>query len=89
MAPLTSLLSILAVSALTLAMPSTERGIVARATPEEIDQYLAGHNDERAKHNAAPLVWNEEAAAKAQQWADACVFEHSGGQLGSYGGKYF
>jgi uncharacterized protein YkwD len=88
MAPLTSFLGIFAAFTLTLAMPSAERGIVARATPDEINQYLAGHNDERAKHNAAPLVWNEEAAAKAQQWADACVFEHSGGQLGSYGGKH-
>ncbi len=28
-------------------------------------------------------------AAKAQQWANGCVFKHSGGSLGPFGGMLF
>lgn len=80
----TSLVALVAASSLVAAMPSGH--LAARATPDEINQYLAGHNNERANHGANALVWDDQAAAKAQQWADRCVFEHSGGQLGSYGG---
>jgi hypothetical protein len=40
----------------------------------------------RAQHGAAPLTWSDELASKAQQWANGCVFEHSGGTLGPFGG---
>ena len=53
----------------------------------DIQAYLSAHNDMRAKHGAKPLTWSNELASKAQQWADGCVFKHSGGSLGPYGGR--
>ena len=41
---------------------------------------LARHNGFRAQHCAPDLVWNDELAASAQQWADGCVFEHDQNQ---------
>jgi uncharacterized protein YkwD len=32
-----------------------------------------------------PLTWSDNLASKAQQWANNCVFEHSGGTLGDFG----
>jgi len=51
----------------------------------DIQQYLSAHNSVRAQHGAAPLSWSNNLAAKAQQWANNCVFKHSGGQLGPFG----
>jgi len=51
----------------------------------DIQAYLDGHNVIRAKHNAAPLTWSSTLASAAETWAKRCVFEHSGGSLGSYG----
>ena len=47
---------------------------------------LAGHNNFRALHGASPLTWNGDLAAAANSWASRCVFEHSGGQVGAFGG---
>ncbi|KAI0246448.1 PR-1-like protein [Lactifluus subvellereus] len=47
--------------------------------------YLSAHNKIRAQHGAAPLTWNEKLSGLAKQWADKCVFKHSGGSLGPYG----
>ncbi|KAL1952026.1 hypothetical protein VTO73DRAFT_1175 [Trametes versicolor] len=51
----------------------------------DIDQYLSAHNTIRAQHGASPLTWSDDLAAKAQQWANGCVFQHSGGTLGPFG----
>ncbi|KAF8922373.1 CAP domain-containing protein [Mucidula mucida] len=51
----------------------------------DIDAYLKGHNDVRAQHGASDLTWSDDLAAAAQQWANNCVFKHSGGTLGPYG----
>lgn len=40
---------------------------------------LGLHNTLRARHAAAPLSWDDSLASGAQEWADRCVFEHSGG----------
>jgi hypothetical protein len=58
------------------------------ATSSDIQAFLDGHNTFRAKHGAAPLTWNGLMASKAKQWASRCQFEHSGGQLGEYGGSH-
>ncbi|KAK0208572.1 CAP domain-containing protein [Desarmillaria ectypa] len=51
----------------------------------DISAYLDAHNTVRAQHGAAGLTWSDELAGKAQQWANGCVFEHSGGSLGKFG----
>jgi uncharacterized protein YkwD len=48
----------------------------------ERDGLLAAHNELRARHGSAPLVWSENLAKGAQGWADACVFEHATGPYG-------
>ena len=35
------------------------------------------HNEKRALHKVPPLKWSNQAAEKAKQWADRCVFAHS------------
>jgi uncharacterized protein YkwD len=47
---------------------------------------LSAHNSFRAQHGASPMTWSNELASKAQQWANGCVFKHSGGSLGPFGG---
>lgn len=59
------------------------------ADNSEIDTYLKAHNDFRGQHGAAALTWDATLASKAQEWANKCVFQHSGGSLGPYGGKSF
>lgn len=49
---------------------------------------VATHNDVRARATPTPspalrpLTWDDDIAAVAQAWAEGCVFEHSGGDLG-------
>ena len=54
---------------------------------DEINDYLSDHNSVRAAHGANALVWNQTLSDKAQQGANGCVFQHSGGTLGPFGGK--
>lgn len=49
--------------------------------PDVLD-VLKRHNEYRADNGAPPLAWSEDLARVAQQWSDACVFEHS---VSSYG----
>ena len=51
-----------------------------------MNEALIGHNSFRALHNASALVWSDDLAAAAKSWASGCVFEHSGGQVGDFGG---
>ena len=37
------------------------------------------HNTLRARHGASPLSWDASLASAAQEWANRCVFQHSGG----------
>ena len=67
------------------ASPAT---FAARDLDGDAEQYLAAHNDFRAQHEANPLMWNDDLATKAQEWANRCIFEHSRGRLGPYGGDY-
>lgn len=54
----------------------------------DIQAYLSAHNSIRAQHGAAPLTWSDQLAGKAQQWANGCKFQHSGGTLGAFGGEF-
>lgn len=40
------------------------------------------HNVFRLMHGVPTLQWDDGIARSAQQWADRCVFEHSGGPFG-------
>ncbi|KAJ3762743.1 CAP domain-containing protein [Lentinula raphanica] len=47
-----------------------------------IQATLDSHNTARAEYGASPLVWNSSLYPATQQWANACVFQHSGGNYG-------
>jgi pathogenesis-related protein 1 len=82
-----SLISAIAVTFFFL--PTIFAGLIyVRTSSSDIDQYLSAHNTVREQHGAADLTWNDTLASAAQQWANGCIFEHSGGSLGPYGGKY-
>lgn len=71
-------------ASVALAMPSPRaenppHAIHARSEPQE---YLDAHNSVRAQHNAAALVWDETLAQYAQDYANKCVWQHSGGPYG-------
>lgn len=46
----------------------------------EVDEFLAYHNDARSKVGVGPLVWSEELAIVAQEWANQlaanCTLSH-------------
>lgn len=68
---------------------SSDTSSSSSTSSSDINAYLEGHNTVRAQHGAADLTWSDELAGKAQQWANGCVFKHSGGSLGSFGGTLF
>jgi uncharacterized protein YkwD len=53
--------------------------------PGDVGTYLDAHNSFRAQHGAQPLLWSDQLAGAAQQWANKCVFNHSDGELGPFG----
>ena len=79
--PFFALASLLAVA--------TASPLVPKDTSEsDIAAYLFAHNSVRSQHGVGPLSWSEDLAAKAQSWANNCVFQHSGGKLGPFGGAF-
>jgi uncharacterized protein YkwD len=46
--------------------------LASRAVPQD---YLTAHNNERAKHGAKALVWDNGLASSAQAWANQCKFQ--------------
>jgi uncharacterized protein YkwD len=52
------------------------RGLSARAVWLQ-QEYIDAHNNERAKHGAAALIWDDSLSASAQSWANQCKFEVS------------
>ena len=69
----------------TTAAPASS-GSDSTTSSSDISAYLSAHNTIRAQHGASALTWSDELASKAQQWANGCVFQHSGGSLGPFGG---
>ena len=67
----------------------TPSGNTNSASTTDIDSYLSTHNSVREQHGASALVWNDTLATAAQKWANNCVFQHSGGSLGPFGGITF
>jgi len=72
-------------SASTESNASSAGGNTDGSANADIQAYLTAHNSFRAQHGAAALTWSDEAASKAQQWANGCDFKHSGGSLGPFG----
>jgi uncharacterized protein YkwD len=58
----------------------------AVTSASDIQAYLYAHNSIRSKHGARDLTWSNDLAATAQNWANGCKFQHSGGK---FGGKMF
>ncbi|KAJ7655104.1 PR-1-like protein [Mycena polygramma] len=57
----------------------------SRASDSDVQAYLQTHNSIRSQHGAVPVTWSNDAAEKAQEWADECKNVHSGGTLGPLG----
>ena len=71
---------------LSLALALLLSGAARATSPADISAYLTAHNSVREQHGAADLTWDDTLASAAQTWVNKCVFEHSGGSLGPYGG---
>ena len=73
--------------------PSSSTSSTPTSTPtggvsaDDISSYLSAHNTVRAQHGANPLTWSDDLSNTAQGWANNCIFEHSNGTLGAFGGK--
>jgi hypothetical protein len=63
---------------------------ISSAIQTMADAYTQAHNSFRAQHGAPPLAWSPALAAKAQNWANRCVFEHGsvGENLAAGTGNY-
>ncbi|KAJ7786011.1 CAP domain-containing protein, partial [Mycena metata] len=57
----------------------------SRASNSDVQTYLQTHNSIRSQHGAVSVTWSNAAAEKAQEWADECKNQHSGGTLGPLG----
>ncbi|KAL4916079.1 CAP domain-containing protein [Aspergillus aurantiobrunneus] len=76
----------------TFTATATETATATATTPRQDDSYtspalfkssiLTTTNTYRAAHNASTLTWNETLASYASQWAETCMWEHSGGPYG-------
>jgi pathogenesis-related protein 1 len=57
-------------------------------TPAEVEEILAVHNQARKALGVAPLVWSQDLAGFAQQWAEKCAADNC--RLGHrpYAGKW-
>ncbi|KAF8271341.1 CAP domain-containing protein [Lactarius quietus] len=58
---------------------SSGNGLVSA---DDIATYLSAHNQVRAQHGAVDLTWSDDLSTTAQNWANGCVFKHSGGPDG-------
>jgi len=53
----------------------------ANPVNSDISAFLTTHNDVRASFDVSPLEWSTSLASKAQEWANGCKFESTGGSL--------
>ncbi|KAJ6491396.1 CAP domain-containing protein [Mycena vitilis] len=80
-----AVLALFALDASVAAAVRKSLGNGSRASNADVQVYLQTHNTIRSQHNAVPVTWSNDAAQKAQQWADECKNVHSGGALGPLG----
>ncbi|KAK0534844.1 sterol-binding protein [Tilletia horrida] len=67
------------------ATSSASTSFATSATPSDKQAVVNAHNFYRAKHGSGPLTWDDSLAAYAQQWADKCIWAHSGSPHGENG----
>ncbi|KAJ3790196.1 CAP domain-containing protein [Lentinula aff. detonsa] len=69
---------------MTTSLPSSNpsTSAISGATQSFVQATLNSHNIARAQYGASPLTWNSNLYPGTQQWANACVFQHSGGNYG-------
>jgi pathogenesis-related protein 1 len=90
-------LAILAIGAISLFDSAHAADARAESLPLDgavVEKWIAAHNDVRARVSPVPdpplgaLVWSEEAAGVARDWAARCRFEHNTGR-GALGENVF
>ena len=65
-----------------VAVGNNNTGSGSSSLDTEAQQWLDLHNQARAQHGAAPLTWSSELATYAKNYANRCIWEHSGGPHG-------
>ncbi|KAF8185253.1 CAP domain-containing protein, partial [Mycena galopus ATCC 62051] len=76
---------VLLLSSVSVTGIPTDGEYAKRATPAEKEEYLSVQNAVRAQHGAVALKWNDEAGAKADEWAHRCVFVHQDPKVNKFG----
>ncbi|CAE6470435.1 unnamed protein product [Rhizoctonia solani] len=64
------------ISSLATSACATPLSPVHTYTIRQENDYSDAHNSFRAQHGADGLTWSAELEAKAQNWANGCIFEH-------------
>ncbi|KAH6917211.1 PR-1-like protein [Coprinopsis sp. MPI-PUGE-AT-0042] len=82
MARFTALVTLLAIVASASGSPADLSLTLERRSSQD---WLNAHNTVRARHGARALTWGSDLEAAARNWAQRCVWQHSGGAVGSYG----
>ncbi|KAJ5820433.1 secretion pathway protein Sls2/Rcy1 [Penicillium riverlandense] len=69
-------------TATVIAMPTSPHPPSYTSETDFKSAVLQASNGYRTVHDASPLSWNEELAKYAKNWAEKCIWEHSGGPYG-------
>jgi len=68
---------------MVIAAPHIAQIHANRADSDLLNSFLFTHNYVRAAYDVSPLQWSTSLASKAQEWANGCKLESTGGSLSS------